>query len=273
MVDISHKSVKTYFESELKRGRRLLPDPDTLVGLGSYLKYSEATELMAGASIKRVLDVGCNHGSVEAMFHMQHPDAVNSTQLDGIDIADEAIATAKELQLTNCNFQSYDGNTIPFEDNTFDLVVLVEVIEHVVDKDALFQEISRVLKPFGKLFVTTPNPQCWPMRLEGWMCRMVRWAFRKTPHDKDEFVYHDELLQILQDAGFESVRGPSLYAHPRLYLQLFGWCLIPPMPSSLQFRWHRYSLTKLNKRKFPRFFEKHFKWSLIGEMQKVGGRS
>jgi 2-polyprenyl-3-methyl-5-hydroxy-6-metoxy-1,4-benzoquinol methylase len=224
---------------------------------------------MADPSIKRVLDVGCNHGSVEAMFHKQHPDAVASTQIEGIDIASEAVEQAKELELTNCKFQSYDGNTIPFPDDTFDLVVLVEVIEHVVDKPALFHEIGRVLKPFGKLFVTTPNPQCWPLRLESLMSRTVRWAFRKDAHEKDEFVSHDELEAILKDAGFVSTREGSMYAHPRLYLQLFGWCLIPPMPSRLQYRYHKYSLTEVSKWKLPRFLEKHFNWTLIGEMQKI----
>ncbi len=272
MAEISHASVKSYFEMELRSGRRLLPDPESLRDLGSYLKYSQATKLMSDPSIQRVLDVGCNHGSVEAMFQQQYPDQVKSTQIDGIDIASEAIEQARQLQLPNCNYQSYDGCTIPFDDNSFDLVVLIEVIEHVVDKQALFREISRVLKPFGKLFLTTPNPQCWPLRIESVMFRTIRRAFRKEPLGKDEFVYHDDLMRILESAGFESVRDVSMYAHPRLYLQLLGWCLLPPMPSSWQFRWHRYSLTKINNWKLPRFIEKRFNWSLIGEMQKVAGR-
>jgi SAM-dependent methyltransferase len=273
MADLSQSSVKSYFETEVQRGRRLLPDPGKLRDFGSYLKYSEATALMADPAVGRVLDVGCNHGSLEAMFHHQYPELAATTSIDGIDIAGTAVEQAQQLGLENCCFRCYDGDSIPFDDHSFDLVVLIEVIEHVIDKDALFQEISRVLKPLGRLFVTTPNPQCWPLRLESRMYRAACWAAGKQVHEKDEFVTHDQLLAALQRAGFVAARQDSIFSHPRLYLQLFGWCLLPPLPSRLQFRWHKYSLTKINPRKLPRWFQQRFCWSLIGEMHKTGGRS
>ena len=106
MSDISKQSVTEYFEGEVRRGRRLLPDPDTLGGLGSYLKYSEATKLMSDPDVERVLDVGCNHGSVEALFQVQFPDQISTTSIEGVDISQETIEHAKRLNLANCNFRA-----------------------------------------------------------------------------------------------------------------------------------------------------------------------
>jgi len=50
-----------------------------------------------------------------------------------------------------------DVANLPFKEQTFDVVICREVIEHVPDADATFQEIRRVLKPEGYLLITTPN--------------------------------------------------------------------------------------------------------------------
>ena len=54
---------------------------------------------------------------------------------------------------------------IPFPDDTFEVVVCGEVIEHVIDTDTLLVEIHRVLAPHGRLILTTPNLAYAPNRL------------------------------------------------------------------------------------------------------------
>ncbi len=49
------------------------------------------------------------------------------------------------------------GESIPLRDDSFDLVLLFEVLEHVMKPEAVLEAISRVLKPNGILFVTVPN--------------------------------------------------------------------------------------------------------------------
>lgn len=46
---------------------------------------------------------------------------------------------------------------LAFKDNTFDIVIMIEVLEHVIDDERVINEIYRVLKPGGKLIVTAPN--------------------------------------------------------------------------------------------------------------------
>jgi len=52
------------------------------------------------------------------------------------------------------------GESIPLCDGSFDLVLLCEVLEHVIKPEAVLEEISRVLKPNGILFLTVPNKFC-----------------------------------------------------------------------------------------------------------------
>lgn len=54
------------------------------------------------------------------------------------------------------------GEAMPFPDNTFDTVLMIEVIEHVEGDDQALREIRRVLKPGGVLVMTTPNGATFP---------------------------------------------------------------------------------------------------------------
>jgi SAM-dependent methyltransferase len=60
---------------------------------------------------------------------------------------------------------SAEGMKLPFPDHTFNIVVLDEVIEHLVDTDSIMAEIHRVLTPDGQLLISTPNLAAWFNRL------------------------------------------------------------------------------------------------------------
>ncbi len=65
-------------------------------------------------------------------------------------------ASAKNKQ-QNVKFKVADGTNLPFNDESFDLVVSLQVIEHIEDDHKYLQEIKRVLKPKGLFFCSTPN--------------------------------------------------------------------------------------------------------------------
>lgn len=50
----------------------------------------------------------------------------------------------------------YDGKNLPFEDNKFDTIICTEVFEHIEDLSFTLKELKRVLKPEGKILITTP---------------------------------------------------------------------------------------------------------------------
>lgn len=103
-----------------------------------------------------MLDLGCGDGETAAAL----PDFFSDVRLDGIDVSKQSIQVAQSRQLPFTFFQVYDGTHIPFPDQQFDVVFVAGVFHHIEPKyhAALIQEIHRVLKPGGKLFVYEHNP-------------------------------------------------------------------------------------------------------------------
>lgn len=78
----------------------------------------------------------------------------------GIDISYSFLALARKA-LNQEGFSSHlivsDATNLPFPQEAFNFCLCSEVIEHVREPESLFKEINRVLKPGGKLILTTPN--------------------------------------------------------------------------------------------------------------------
>jgi SAM-dependent methyltransferase len=97
----------------------------------------------------KVLDFGCNDGTM-----MKILEEKRKCEVFGVDISEVAIKRAKERGL---KAELIDGETLPFESGSFDAVLLMEVIVHVFDPQAVLKEIKRVLKPGGMLLGSSPH--------------------------------------------------------------------------------------------------------------------
>jgi ubiquinone/menaquinone biosynthesis C-methylase UbiE len=103
---------------------------------------------------KNVLDLGCNSGYGTNLL------AEECKSIIGVDVSPEAIKTADlKYNKPNLEFQLVDGINLPFEDNSFDVIISFQVIEHLVDYDTYFKEVQRVLRLDGILLLTTPNAE------------------------------------------------------------------------------------------------------------------
>jgi ubiquinone/menaquinone biosynthesis C-methylase UbiE len=131
-----------------------------LSGADSYyfadykIKYLQEFE----SNIKQqILDVGSGDGAVENFIQKYFP----LWETIGIDISSESIAVAKSRNLSNSNFKLFDGINLPFENESFDVVFIANVLHHVKFEDHayLLGEIKRVLKPKGRLYIFEHNPK------------------------------------------------------------------------------------------------------------------
>jgi ubiquinone/menaquinone biosynthesis C-methylase UbiE len=268
LAPITSETVQSYFNAESRAGRRLLPNEQTVSGLGTYVKYRRAASLMAESRHIHVLDIGCNRGSVEFLFQQLYSNQISSTLLEGVDILNDAIQQAKALDLPNCHFQVYDGLHLPYSSASFDLIIMIEVIEHVIQKEELLKEVHRVLRSGGHLFLTTPNPESFALKSELLLWNSLRWFLRRRPPEKDAFISHDLLENTLARQRFQLVGQETMYDWPRLYIYFQGWSILPPLPPKWLLIYQQFCVDHLHSRYVPKWLAKRIYWSLVGLLEK-----
>ena len=113
-------------------------------------------KLLESNETAEFLDVGCGDGKIT----LKAARIIGTNKIYGIDIIDETIAKAKG---NGIDVRSGDLNRrFPFEDNSFDVVLASEIIEHLYDTDNFLTEIHRVLRIGGYTVISTPNLSSWP---------------------------------------------------------------------------------------------------------------
>jgi SAM-dependent methyltransferase len=96
---------------------------------------------------RQILDVGCGTGTL-LRYLARYGDA------QGVDVDEQAIAYCHARGVHNV--QLFDGSKLPFGESRFDLVTLLDVLEHIEDDKGTLEEIRRVLRPGGMLMVAVP---------------------------------------------------------------------------------------------------------------------
>lgn len=99
----------------------------------------------AGRSL-RVLDVGCGAGNM--MHHLAHYG-----QVTGVDNNPKPLEVARQRGL---DVRAGTADALPFGANEFDLLTVLDTVEHVPAEAQVFEECRRVLKPGGKVLITGP---------------------------------------------------------------------------------------------------------------------
>lgn len=109
---------------------------------------------------KHVLDIGCGVGGIDVLLVREH----GAAHVTGIDVEAPVLAHARdrarrEKLTASLTFRRVDPGPLPFSDASFDVVFSKDAMIHIPDKQDLFAEVQRVLKP-GGIFTASDWMRC-----------------------------------------------------------------------------------------------------------------
>ncbi|HEX8182887.1 MAG TPA: class I SAM-dependent methyltransferase [Candidatus Saccharimonadales bacterium] len=121
-----------------------------------HLIYAEhLTRYLAAKPVvenKVVLDIASGSGYGTKLI------AESAKFVYGVDVNEDAVKYSQEnYDAKNIEYRVGDGESIPLEENSVDVVITFETIEHIKDYKKFLDEVQRVLKPDGVALVSTPN--------------------------------------------------------------------------------------------------------------------
>ncbi|MFA4502366.1 bifunctional 2-polyprenyl-6-hydroxyphenol methylase/3-demethylubiquinol 3-O-methyltransferase UbiG [Xanthomonas perforans] len=162
------------------------------------LEYVSARLELAGA---RVLDVGCGGGLLsESMARL-------GAQVTAIDLAPELVKVARLHSLESGVQVDYRVQSVEDlaaeQPGSFDAVTCMEMLEHVPDPTAIIRACASLLKPNGKLFLSTLNrtPAAFALAVVG--AEYIARLLPKGTHHYKDFIKPAELAAWLRNAGLQ----------------------------------------------------------------------
>lgn len=152
---------------------------------------------------KRALDLGCGGGLLSAYL------AQRGARWIGVDVSNASLRVGSER--LGARFARADVLRLPVADETMDVVLAADVLEHVTSLDAALAEAARVLKPGGHLYVNTINRTLRARLLAVGVAEGLGLVPRGT-HDARLFVRPDELRASASQHGLviEALQGEAV---------------------------------------------------------------
>ena len=170
----------------------------------SYIKESIINSFKLKEKVKplekvKILDIGCGGGL------LSEPMSRLGAEVTGIDASDKNIEIAKfHARKDNLNIKYLCASPEKLNTNTkFDVILNMEIVEHVKDVDFFLQSCSKLLRKNGIMFVATINKT-----LKSYFFAIIgaeyilRWLPIGT-HEWDKFVKPNELIKILKKYGLK----------------------------------------------------------------------
>lgn len=159
----------------------------------------------------RLLDIGCGGGL------LCEPMARLGAEVVGADAAARNIPVARlhaERMGLDIDYRVTTAEDLAAAGETFDVVLNMEVVEHVPDPQAYLDACARLVRPGGIMLTSTLNrtPKSYVMAIIG-AERVMRWLPRGT-HDWARFITPDELRAMLAQAGLTPVDATGFVFNP-----------------------------------------------------------
>lgn len=164
-------------------------------------------QVHARYSKSRILDVGFIGRYEQPFLHLALRHNNKQAQVVGVDIDMQKVV--------KCGLPKTivaDAGFIAARDSSFDVVLCLEMLEHLYSPMPVLLEFRRILRPGGELVITTPNAWSWGNFLRHWMMgslssRSERSVYRHYLGDGDHKQFYDplSLMSLLDHAGFKTM--------------------------------------------------------------------
>ena len=179
----------------LHRLNRLRTDYITQLICDHFGRDIESESPLTGLTI---VDIGCGGGILsESMARL-------GAEVTGIDVVHKSLQVARhhqQLSDLSIDYRETSVEALAKEQHQYDVVLNMEVVEHVLDLPTFMHACTQLLKPDGQLFVATIN-----RNLRSWLIAIIgaeyilRWLPRGT-HQWSKFVKPGELATLLASEG------------------------------------------------------------------------
>lgn len=188
-------------------------------------RLNEIGEWLLDEKPRAALDVGCGPAQMSALINRLRGKDCQVVSLDlGVDFVGLAGAIA-EANGAKLQFIVGNATKLPLQPGTFDLLITMEMIEHVPQWPVFLAESARVLRPNGVLIISTPTRagfHSWLKRIKQWFTgweKVNQACLRGEGHDYEKFLARDEVVAEAQKHGF---------ALEACKVKIFVFSIIPP---------------------------------------------
>jgi ubiquinone/menaquinone biosynthesis C-methylase UbiE len=190
----------------IKKWDKWAPEAD---GKGRWVYHylrREQGALIAMLDLKEnmhFLDIGCGTGWAIG----QAAQVVNEQgEFYGVDLSPKMIEKAKENFSDKNNFHFIEANSesIPLDDNMFDIIICTNSFHHYLHPDKAMKEIHRLLKPGGKIYILDPTADTLLIKLADKIIEMVESAHVKMYSTK-------EFKQLMLNAGLKYLESRVIH--------------------------------------------------------------
>ena len=146
-----------------------------------------------------MLDLGCGEGRHIFGLMEKFPDLKCiglDPHIESLEKAFEGLKFLESISNSKTNFLSGSAYSLPFSDDSFDLVVCSEVLEHLHDYKDAIKEINRVLKPGGQFLASVPAE--FPEKI----CWLLSEAYQNQPGGHLRIFKKNELIKEIAEHNF-----------------------------------------------------------------------
>lgn len=208
-------SSENYYDQSYYPEESLSPPPFVQTRLDEITKEFSGYRLA-----NRLLDLGCGAGNLLLAARKNGWDA------QGLDVSPNAVKHVREL-----GFECFQGELqkARFPSQHFDVITAAEILEHLSEPRLLLQEVSRLLRPGGLFWTTTPHARGLSARVLGLQWRCI-W-----PPEHLQLFSAGGLRTLLLDVGFRDIRVRTTGGNPIEIIHAMGKRRDAPKTQDQQF--------------------------------------